>query len=64
MTHLLCAGGLEALCCKGLLVCDSLCDGLLVWAWVGVGWMPCEGRSPMWRGYFEGGGCGARQEFS
>ena len=48
VTHLLCAGGLEALWGKGLLVCDCLCDGLLVWVWNGVGWMSCEGWSPVW----------------
>lgn len=64
MTHLLCVGELEALCCKALLVCDSLCDGLLVWAWVGVGWMPCEGWSPIWRVCCGGGGCGHDREFS
>jgi len=48
VTHLLCVGGLEALCCKGC-SCVGLCgDGVVcecefVWAWGFAGWDYCGG---------------------
>jgi len=63
VTHLLCVGGLEALCCKGCSVVGLCGDGVVcecefVCAWGFAVWDYCGGVVP-----FVGGGCGHDRNF-